>query len=182
MTFQRRVTESIELRQFEPRQAETVFAVVDRNREYLRQWLPWVDQTHSANEIREFILRVMAQFHSNLGPNAGIWINGEFAGTIGCHHIDWANRSVSLGYWLDSARQGQGIITQCCASMLDYLFLEVGLHRVVIQCGTGNAKSCAIPQRMGFTREGTLRDTEWVNDRWVDLVVWSMLATEWKAR
>jgi ribosomal-protein-serine acetyltransferase len=66
--------------------------------------------------------------------------------------------------------------------MLEYLFDELALHRVVIQCATGNVKSCAIPQRLGFTREGVARQGEWVNDRWLDLVVWSMLEEEWKQR
>jgi ribosomal-protein-serine acetyltransferase len=64
--------------------------------------------------------------------------------------------------------------------MLDYLFDELGLHRVEIRCGTGNTRSCAIPERLGFTREGVLRQGEWVNDRWVDLVVWGMLEVEWR--
>jgi ribosomal-protein-serine acetyltransferase len=179
--FLRRVTDAIELRQFELWHAEAVFAAADRNRQYLREWLPWVDQTRSAKEIREFILRAIAQYNANQGPNAGIWVNGEFAGAIGCHHIDWINRACSIGYWLDAAHQGQGIITRSCRSLLAYLFEDAGLHRVVIQCGTGNEKSGAIPRRLGFTREGVSRDAQWVNDRWIDLVVWSMLDCEWAA-
>jgi ribosomal-protein-serine acetyltransferase len=64
--------------------------------------------------------------------------------------------------------------------MLDYLFDGLGLHRVAIRCGTGNMRSCAIPQRLGFTREGLLREGEWVNDRWVDLVAWGMLEHDWR--
>jgi len=178
--FQRKVDDSIEIRQFEPRDAEIVFAVAHRNRAYLRQWLPWVDLTHSPKDVREFILRSLAQYHSNQGPNAGIWIDGEFAGSVGCHHIDWVNRACSIGYWVEEARQRQGIVTRCCRSLLDYLFDEVGLHRVVIQCGVGNTRSCAIPERLGFTREGVSREAEWVNDHWVDLIVWRMLETEWR--
>ncbi|HWC96929.1 MAG TPA: GNAT family protein [Candidatus Sulfopaludibacter sp.] len=179
-TFHRVIGEAAEIRQFEPRHAEMVFGVVERNRQYLREWLPWVDQTKSSHEIREFILRAQSQYHSNQGPNAGIWVEGEFAGSIGCHKIDWINRSCSIGYWIDARYQGRGIVTTCCESLLDYLFHEMGLHRVVIQCGTGNAKSGAIPKRLGFTREGVSRDAEWVNDRWIDLVVWSMLENEWR--
>jgi ribosomal-protein-serine acetyltransferase len=65
---------------------------------------------------------------------------------------------------------------------VEYLFDEVGLHRVEIRCGTGNTRSRAIPQRLGFHHEGILRDAEWVNDRWLDLDVWSMLEQDWRNR
>jgi ribosomal-protein-serine acetyltransferase len=181
MTFRRTVAPGIEMRQFEPRDAAAVFAVVDRNREHLRQWLPWVDRTHSAEDIRQFILRVQAQFEADQGPNAGVWVAGALAGNVGCHPIDWSNRNCSLGYWIDAAQQGKGVITSCCATMLDYLFNELRLHRVEIRCGTGNTRSCAIPERLGFTREGLLTHGEWVNDRWVDLAVWGMIEEHWRA-
>ncbi len=179
--FRLAVAPGLELRQFEMRDAERLFAVADRNRMHLRQWLPWVDRTHSASEVRDFIAGRLDQFEANLGPNAAIWQGGEIAGSVGCHPIDWANRHCSLGYWIDAACQGKGVITQCCAALIGYLFEEMGLHRVTIQCGTENRKSCAIPERLGFTREGVMREAEWVNDRWVDLEVWGMLAQDWQS-
>jgi ribosomal-protein-serine acetyltransferase len=178
--FRRKVAEGIEIRSFEASEAEAVFAVVDRNREYLRQWLPWVDHTRSCADIRNFILRGQAKFQTSQAPELGIWIDGEFSGSIGCHPIDWTNRSTSIGYWIESNRQGRGVMTRCSAAMLDYLFGELKLHRVEIRCGTGNNRSCAIPERLGFTREGVLQQAEWVNDHWVDLVVWGMLEQDWK--
>ena len=124
--------------------------------------------------------RARYKFEISRAPDAGIWIDGVFSGSIGSHSIDWANRSTSIGYWIDSAQQARGIMTRCCASLLDYLFDDLLLHRVEIRCGTGNTRSCAIPQRLGFMREGVLREAEWVNGRWVDLVVWSMLEDAWR--
>jgi ribosomal-protein-serine acetyltransferase len=180
--FRRKVAPGIEIRQFEMGDAEPAFAAVERNREYLRQWLPWVDYTRTAEDVRHFISRVQCQFDANQGPQVGIWVNGAFSGSLGCHAIDWTNRSSSIGYWIDAAHQGQGLITRCCGVMLDYLFHEMALHRVEIRCGTGNLRSCAVPERLGFTREGVAREAEWVNDRWVDLVVWGILEQEWRKR
>lgn len=178
--FRRTIAEGIELKQFEWGDAEPLFAVVDRNREHLRQWLPWVDQTHSAAEIRQFITGATAQFEAGLGPNYGIWLEGVLAGSIGCHPIDRAHRSCSLGYWIAAGHQGTGVVTRCCRHLLDCLFDEVGLHRVEIRCGAGNMRSCAIPRRLRFSQEGLLREAEWVNYRWVDLEVWSMLEQDWR--
>lgn len=177
--FRLHVPPDLEIRQVEDRDAEAMFALTERNRLYLREWLPWVDHTITVDDTRRWIAGAVAQYQSNRGPNAGIWIDGAIAGSVGCHPIDWPNRSCSIGYMLEEGRQKRGIVTRCTAALVDYLFRDMKLHRVVIQCGTGNHKSCAVPQRLGFTREGVLREAEWVNDRWLDLIVWSMLAEEW---
>jgi len=178
--FRRAVAPGIELKLLEVGEAKTLYGLADHNRARLREWLPWVDQTHSAEDVRLFILRVQEQYRSNLGPQAGVWVNGVLSGTMGCHPIDWSNRNSSVGYWLDRAQEGKGVITRCCAALIDYLFDELRLHRIEIRCGTGNLRSCAIPRRLGFTREGVSRSAEWVNDHWVDLVIWGLLEEDWR--
>jgi ribosomal-protein-serine acetyltransferase len=173
------VKPGLELRQFEMRDAPTVFAAVERNRAYLREWLPWVDRAHTADDIRDYIATRLEQLQANNGPTAAIWLDGVIVGAVGCHPIDWNNRNCSIGYWLDASQQAKGIMSRCVTAFVAYLFDEFGLHRVTIQCATGNQKSCAIPERLGFRREGVLHEAEWVNDRWVDLIVWSALAHEW---
>jgi len=180
--FRRTVAPGIEMKLLETSEAKTLYNLADRNRDRLRLWLPWVDQTRSPEDVRMFILRVVEQYHSNLGPQNGIWVNGTLCGTLGCHPIDWSNRNCSIGYWIDSAHEGKGIITRCCASLLNYIFDELGLHRAEIRCGTGNLRSCAVPERLGFMREGVARQCEWVNDRWIDLMVWGILEEDWRRR
>jgi ribosomal-protein-serine acetyltransferase len=181
--FQRTVAPEIEIRLFTPRDAAAVFAAVDRDRAYLREWLPWVDATLKPEDILHFIEDVVTvQWNDNRGPHCGIWVEGALAGSVGCHPIDWTNRSCSIGYWIASARQGQGIVTRSVSVMLEYLFDTLRLHRVVIRCGTGNLRSCAVPERLGFTKEGVLRQAERVADRWVDLATWSLLEDEWRSR
>src|SRR2546421_11228792 len=104
--FQRTVAPGIDLRLFELHDDEAAFACVERNRAWLREWLPWVDLTHSAADVRSFITKVRAQFENNQGPQTVIWIDGELAGCVGCHPIDWANRSCSIGYWIAEAHRG----------------------------------------------------------------------------
>ena len=180
MIFRKEVAPGIEIHQFELPDARTIFGLVEKNRAYLREWLPWVDYTQSATDVEAFIERATRQFAEGRGPNAGLWVDGALCGTIGCHPIDWANRNCSIGYWLDAASQGKGLMSRCCAALLDYLFDDLFLHRVTIRCGTGNTRSCAIPERLGFQREGVIHEAEWVNDRWIDLVVWGMLAHDWR--
>lgn len=168
------------LKSLEPKDAEALFALTNSCRNYLREWLPWVDATQNSDHSRAFIQHCQNQEASNNGFNAGIWFKGEFAGCIGFHPINWANHSASLGYWLGEGFQGHGIMTQTCQWLVDYSFNELGLNRVEIRCGESNFKSRAIPEKLGFTREGQVRDAAWLYDHYIDLIVYGMLKREWR--
>ena len=164
----------------EERHAPAIFAAIDREREYLREWLPWVDATHTEDDTLSFIRSVLEQFANNQGFAAGIWKGDCLAGTIGLHRIDWLNRRVEIGYWLAREFQGRGLMTDACRCLIAHAFRELDLHRVEIRCATENLRSSAIPRRVGFTRDGTLREAQLVNGRYYDLEVFGMLKSDWK--
>ncbi len=174
------IDEDTELRLYEERHAQEVAELVDKNRAYLRQWLPWVDDSKTVEDSKAFIKHSLQQFANNEGFQLGIWYKGKLAGGIGYHPINWASRKVEIGYWLGESFQGKGLVTKACRTLIIYAFAELGLNKVEIRCATGNIRSCAIPERLGFTREGILRDAEWLYDHYVDLVVYGMLAREWQ--
>jgi ribosomal-protein-serine acetyltransferase len=178
--FRLTIREDLDMRLLEERHAPQVFDVVDKNRVYLREWLPWVDPTVEIADTAAFIKSSLEQFARNEGFVAGIWCVDQLAGTIGFHKIDWLNRKVEMGYWLAEAFQGRGIVTDACRAAIGYAFREWKLNRVEIHCATGNAKSCAIAKRLGFQLEGTLREAGLVNGRYLDHLVWSVLAREWR--
>jgi ribosomal-protein-serine acetyltransferase len=72
------------------------------------------------------------------------------------------------------------LITKSCRALIDYAFNELNLNRVEIRCGVGNIKSRKIPEKLGFREEGTIREAEWLHDRFIDLVIYGMLSSEWK--
>ena len=109
--FRWKVADGIELELLEQRHAEALFALTEANRQYLRQWLPWVDSTRSVADTSKFIASAMQQFADNKGFIACIWHRGVLCGVIGHHGMDRANRATSLGYWVDAAHQGKGIVT-----------------------------------------------------------------------
>lgn len=170
------------MRLLEERHAAEMTAVVERNRARLAPWLPWAESMSGPEDTRRFIRFALDQFSMGEGLHAGIWVDGALAGGIGCRSIDRRARSASIGYWLDAAAEGRGIVTRSCGVLLDYGFGETGLHRVEIRHAPGNTRSGAVPARLGFTREGIAREAEFVNGAWHDLVIWSMLAHEWKPR
>ena len=180
--FSHKLGENTELRLLEERHAQELTELTDRNREYLRAWLPWVDANRTVEDRKNFIRGALKQFAENNGFTAGIWHEGRLAGVIGYHSIDWENRATAVGYWLGEEFQGQGLVTAACRALVDHAFEELGLNRVSIACATENKKSCAIPERLGFRREGVVRQAEWLYDHFVDHVVYATLASEWRTR
>jgi ribosomal-protein-serine acetyltransferase len=179
--FRAMVRPDVELRLLEERHASAVFALIDRDRSYLREWLPFVDATVTEDATLSFIRFSLEQFAANEGFAAGIWSDGRFCGVIGTRKIDWTNRRVEIGYWLGKSSQRCGIMTDCCRVVVDHLLTDLDLNRVEIQCATENTRSAAIARRLGFTFEGTRRHAEMVNRQYMDLLLFGMLQKEWHA-
>lgn len=177
--FYYEVNANVRLKLLETKYSDELYALTDKDRNYLREWLPWVDGTRSPQHTREFIAGTLKEYANNNGFNAGIFQNGTIVGCIGLHGIDWGNKKTSIGYWLGSEYQGQGIMTSCCRAVINHMFEDAGLNRVEIRAAAFNNKSRAIPERLGFTQEGIIRDAEWLNDHYVDHVVYGMLKQEW---
>lgn len=72
-------------------------------------------------------------------------------------------------------------MTQCTKAIIDYAFNKLDLNRVEIRASVENIKSQAIPERLGFTKEGRLRSEERVQGRFTDSYVYSLLKSEWQA-
>ena len=168
------VDEDIELRLLHVDNAEDLFELVDGDRDYLRRWLPWVDDNTSAEHTREFI-------ESDAGRSAsGIWYKGALVGVIDYHVIDWEDGKAEIGYWLASRCQGRGIMTRACRAMIDHAFAWLGMRRIEIHCAAGNERSRAIPERLGFVEEGTIQQGQQLRGCFVDVVVYGMLSSEWR--
>ncbi len=169
------------VRLVEASDADGIYRVVDTNREHLTEWLPWAGSA-TPDSIREFVGRAQQQAERDNGFQAVIVDpSDEVAGFIGFHSVDWANRSTSLGYWLAEGRQGRGTMTDAVRALTTLAFEQWGLNRVEIRVATGNARSAGVPERLGFTREGVLRQAERHADGFKDNVVYSMLAGEWES-
>lgn len=173
-----RIDKDIELGMLEARHAAELYERLDECREYLREWMSFVDSSKSVDSTTTFIKESLKQYADNQGFNLGIWYKGVLAGVIGLHWINWANKYTSLGYWLAERFQGNGIITRACESVIAHCFNELDLNRIEIRVATENYKSQAIPKRLGFTKEGVLRSAEWINDRYVDHIVFGLLKND----
>ena len=174
------INEHIELKLLERRDAEALFSVVDRDRVYLREWLPWVDKTLTASDYHAVIDMWLKQFADRQGFQAAILYDGDIVGMAGFHGIDSYNGKTSIGYWLSEGWQGKGIMTTVVRSLLHYAFEIENLNRVEIRASEANLKSRAIPERLGFKQEGIVRNGEYLYGGYADSVVYGLLKKEWQ--
>jgi ribosomal-protein-serine acetyltransferase len=171
-------TDAIELKLLSLDHTEQLFDLVHGNREHLREWLPWVDGTKTSTDTESFIKSALRQYETGNGPQYAIFYEGLICGVCGFHQFDVANRIGGIGYWLSRAYVGKGIITSAVRSLVNTGCDEHKLNRIEIACATGNARSRAVPERLGFTFEGVLREREYLYGRYVDHALYSVLASE----
>jgi ribosomal-protein-serine acetyltransferase len=160
--------------------AEELFALIDDNRAYLAQWMPFVGQTRGTADSLAFIRAARRQFEENRGMQLAILEDRQIIGIAGLHAVDWTRRSTSIGYWIAADRQGAGTVTSAVAALLDHAFGSWELTRVEVRAGVLNNRSRAIPERLGFREEGVLRSAERIGTRVIDHVVYVMTAREWQ--
>ncbi|MCT8137297.1 GNAT family N-acetyltransferase [Anaerobacillus sp. CMMVII] len=177
--FVHKIDDDIAIRLISLLDDQELFKLTERSRSYLREWLPWLDQTTKVEDTREFIKFCLKNYAENKGLNTVILHKGNIVGVVGFNELDWSNKIAYIGYWLGHEYQGKGIMTKVTKSLISYAFNDLKLNRVDIRAAEGNFKSRAIPERLNFTNEGKIRNGEWLYDHYVDHIVYGMLKEEW---
>ncbi len=180
--FAYRVSDDQELKLLEERHTEALFALLKNDWDYFREWMPNLHDNYSLEDAGSFIRNCLDRFAHGKDFSFGIWCENILAGVVSLKSVDSVNRVASLAYFLGASSQGKGLVTTSCRVLLDYAFDELGLHRVDILCAPENAKSRAVPERLGFKEEGIFREVQWLHTRFVDLVLYGMLESEWRAK
>lgn len=158
--------------------AQAIYELTENNREYLRQWLPWVDCISHCSDTNDFILSVSSQYVST---HFSIFYQGEICGVIGFDSINQQHAIGVVGYWVDQKTSGKGIATTALLRLLSIGFNEYYLNKIEVKCAENNFKSRSIPERLGFRYEATLRECEWLYTKYVNHAVYSMLSSEFTA-
>lgn len=166
------INQDLALRMITPEDAEKVFALTDASREYLKEWLPWLDFTRELADTKAYIEGCIKGHKANSSLSLVILFNNEIVGIAGFNTINPSNKIGTIGYWLSEGAQGHGIMTKTVKALLQYAFETLKLHKVEIRVAEANHKSRAIPERLGFIQEGTIRAAEWLYDHYVSRYLW----------
>ena len=169
----------LSLRPLHPRDATALFRLVDGSRARLRQWLGFVDNTRSPFDTAGFVRGAMAQARLGVGHHFAIRLGSTLIGVVGYRRPD-PYPTLQIGYWLGEGFEGRGLMTAACRALIAHAFAVGGAHRVEIRAATGNRRSRAIPERLGFRLEGILREAEALPDQgWVDHCVYAVTLGDW---
>lgn len=150
-----------------------------RNAAWLRAWEPTNPET--------------PLYRSSLGPYVSMartmrrearqgltipWVvtyGGRFVGQLTVGSIVWGSaRSAQVGYWIDEAYAGLGIIPTALAMAMDHCFFVVGLHRVEATIRPENHASRRVVEKLGFREEGLRRRSLHIDGAWRDHLCYAM--------
>lgn len=173
------IDEEVSLKLLEMKDAESIFELTDLSRNYLREWLPWLDRTTKIEDTKAYIQHCLNGVTDNTIMTTVILYQGKVAGIAGYNQLNWANKTAYIGYWLGEEFQGNGVMTKVARALTDYAFNELDLNKVEIRAAVANIKSRSIPERLGYVNEGCIRQAEWLYDHYVDHIVYGILADEW---
>ncbi|MBN2501237.1 MAG: GNAT family N-acetyltransferase [Anaerolineales bacterium] len=156
------------IRCYEPGDGEMYFNVAERNRQHLTRYesgnVILTIQNAEAGEVlvRQLQVDWLARKHFFIG--AFEKTSGEFVAQIYVGPVNWELPEFSIGYFADCEHEGLGYVTEALCTILDFLFKDLGAHRLRLGCADTNLRSARVAERCGFRREGHIRENHTTPD------------------
>lgn len=176
--FTIRVKENLELKLLLQNDVELVYNAIQKNRDYLEKFMPRISENQSISYTNTVIKIFLNQLIDNNGFRVGIYYYNDFVGIIGLKYIDWINKKTEIMYWVDKEYTGKGIATDCVKKVIDLSFNYYNLNKVVLIAADNNIASQKVAEKCGFKIEGRLREDELLNDRYVNILQYSILKSD----
>jgi RimJ/RimL family protein N-acetyltransferase len=177
-------TPRLVLRCWQPSDAPLLAEATTASLDHLRPWMPWAHAEPEELEAKVQRLRgFRARFDTDQDYIYGIFTpdESEVVGGTGMHPRV-GEAALEIGYWINARYAGQGYATESSAALTRVGFEVNGLERMEIRCDPRNVRSAAVPRKLGYTHEATLRArVRGVDGTMGDSMVWSLLRDEYPA-
>jgi len=171
------VTQDIELRAVEERDTVDLHILVVKNRAFLQTAFDWAQHVGSDEDTRRNVQRNQMLHQRGYAKMFLIFKDDALVGVLSFNTIEPTNKAGYIGYWLDEAHQGQGILSQSLQAFMRYYAERGEIRRFVIKCRVANQHSNSVAVRNGFTLEGCLREAEYLNGRFDDVNIYGSIYT-----
>lgn len=174
-------TQRLTLRPFTPEDAEAMYRNWASDPQ-VTKFLTW--QPHTSASATKVLLQLWCEdYKSEDNYNWCITLNGAPIGNISVVRFSQRDEDAELGYCLSHAHWGSGFMSEAAGAVIDFLFREVGVHRVSISHATKNPASGKVAQKCGLTYEGATRGSykaHW--GEWLDIAHYGITREEWEQK
>ncbi len=146
------------------------------NCRYIR--LPETDE-----QVMEIVLQVIKPWQLSEGRWNG-WVmcltgDDTVVGEIVFNMESWQSQRAEIGYRLHKSAAGKGLCTQAAKILVNYLFEEIGVHKVVAKCDPRNQASSGVMEKLGMVKEAEYKQHYLVGDEWTDQADYGLLRQDW---
>lgn len=176
-------TERLLLRRFARRDSATLNDAIRVSLPDLNQWLPWARTDYEAGDANAFIRDSLQAWKEDRAWDYTIRFLDDpsrHIGNISMWTMSKTGKIAEIGYWIRSDETSKGICTEAADALLREAFGPLGFHKVIMRIAVGNDASDRVAEKLGFTREGRLREELLIRGNWVDHTLWSLLDREYK--
>lgn len=155
-------TERLVIRMPRPGDGKVVHAAIMASINELKPWMPFAQKEQSEEDVELNIRSSYISFLHREDLRLLVFLKdtGEFVASSGLHRINWSVPKFEIGYWIDSRFSGKGYMTEAVKGIADFAFRHLNAKRLEIRCDAKNANSRAIPERLGFSLEGILKNDD----------------------
>lgn len=154
-----------------------------RNADWLRPWEPTNPETPLYRSgLGPYIAMAHAMRREARQGLALPWVvtyEGRFVGQLTVGSLVWGSaRSGQVGYWIDQAYAGRGIMPTALAMAVDHCFLVIGLHRLEASIRPENYASRRVVEKLGFREEGIRRKQLHIDGAWRDHICYALIVED----
>jgi len=178
-------TERLIVRKYAEGDGRGLFLLLERNdnREFLRENVEEVSSIRTEEEAEIMVRKHSAEWIARDRFVMGIWLKNEdkCVGQIWIEPKNWEVPSFEIGWFLDRGCQGRGIAEEAARRSLEFLFGNLNAHKVIAITRDTNSKSAKLTERLGFRREGHLRESGIQDGKRYGLVYYGMLKSEFSS-
>lgn len=161
--------------------AAQLSALVTANMAHLGSFMPKVVRLNTLESAQSYLHSVVESNGDGELLEWHIFDGDTLCGAVRLNHIEADNRKASIGYYVGAEFQGRGLAASAIRAVLRFVFEKLNFNRVQLKCASTNTRSQRLAERLGFSREGLLRQAELIDGRYADHYVYGLLRAEFHA-
>jgi len=171
------------LRPFRRRDADELIEAVEASQMELNEWLPWAHIGYSKGDAANYIRDSIKSWREERAYDftaRRLDDPDRHIGNVSVWFVSRSFKTGEIGYWVRTDETSAGVATEIAARTLKIAFEELKMHRVILRIAIGNRASERVAEKLGFFREGILREEIKVRGKWLDHSVWGLLEHEYQ--